>query len=613
MKNSNYSLFFKINLPITILIFILFLQYNQNYSIVELLFVLFGAISTAVTLYAVIFILLFIFSFTKRVILYSSAFFFVVVNIVLIIDFFIFRLYKFHINAMVLNILTSPDAMDSIQLGILPLLLFVALIIGFIGFEFYLIKRLLREKEEKKYNLNKKLNKIITIPILFIIFSEKIGYGFFSLFSHNNIVSKFQVIPLYQPLTFTRVATKYFGFEIVKEAKNIVQRDALLNYPLSELKLKENPNKINIFIFASDAVNNSMINKEITPNIEKFKEDSIVFKNHYSGGNATRFGIFSLMYGLNSTYWFSFLDANRGSVLFDILKKLNYNISIISSTNTNWPEFRRTCYVKIQDSIKDDAQGEPWEKDRESRDYFFNKVNGYSNKESIFSFVFLDSPHGYSYPKEFNPFHAEDKRINYLTVKRDGKDIKIAFAQYKNAIAYNDKLFGEMINKLKEKGLYDNSLIIYTSDHGQEFYEYGSFGHNSSFSEAQTHTPMIIKLPNSLKDKIQLPSKFPNILTSHNDIVPTLLTLIGVESKSSAYSNGYNIFDKNFDRDFVFCANWTQNAIINREDTYIFSNLPNKMFKSKVRNNSNYKIVKDKKMNSKKILTIMNENKKFLK
>jgi membrane-anchored protein YejM (alkaline phosphatase superfamily) len=597
----------------TMVIFLLFIQYNRDYTIGELLIITLGLISSATILYGLLYILLFVFTFSKKFILYLSASLFTMVNIGLIVDFFIFRLYKFHINAMVLNILTSPDAMDSIQLGIVPLVLFVLLIIGFIIFEGYLIKRLLATNEKTKKSLNQRLNQIITIPLLLIILGEKVGYGLLSLFSKNEIVSKFKVIPLYQPLTFSKVATKYFGFKIEKEAKNIIKTEALLNYPLSPLKLKEKPNKINIFIFASDAVSSSVINSSVTPNIEQFKKDAISFQHHYSGGNATRFGIFSLMYGLNATYWFSFLDANRGSVLFDILCRLNYNISIISSTNTNWPEFRRTCYVDIQNSIHDNAKGKPWQKDRQSKEYFLDRVDSYNKKEPIFSFVFLDAPHGYSSPKDFNPFHAEDKEINYLTVDKKGRDIKTLFAQYKNAVAYNDKLFGEMIAKLKKRGLYNNSLIIYTSDHGQEFYEYGSFGHNSSFSTAQIVTPMIIKLPKSLKKSIQLPSKYPDILTSHNDIVPTLLTLIGVKNPTSDYSNGYNLFDKKFDRASVFCANWNHNAIIGKKYTYLFSNLPNKLFKSKIKENSSYKTVKNIEINSTKVLKVMNENRRFLK
>ena len=295
------------------------------------------------------------------------------------------------------------------------------------------------------------------------------------------------------------------------------------------------------------------------------------------------------------------------------MNQLGYQIDSISSANTKWPEFRETCYVNVQKSIKDDFKGKPWEKDRQSSNYLLEKIEKCTQENPHFSFIFLDAPHGYSSPKAFNPFKASEENINYLTVSKEGKDIKAVYAQYQNAVAYNDKLFGEMIEKLKAKGLYDESLIIYTSDHGQEFYEYGSFGHNSSFSRAQTVTPMIIKLPNSLKNKIELPAQFPDILTSHIDIVPTLLTLLGISNKSSDYSNGKNIFDKTFNREYVFSANWNNNAIIDKEFTYIFSNLPNKMFKNEIRENAGYEIVKDAKMDSKKVLDILNENRRFLK
>lgn len=514
---------------------------------------------------------------------------------------------------MVLNILTSPDAADSIQLGILPVVLFAVLLSAFIGLEFYLIKKLLKTPERTKADFNKKLNKFVMIPLFLIILGEKVSYGLLSLFSYNETISKFKVIPLYQPLTANKFAAKHFGIKPEVQTQNTIRKDADLQYPLVPLRLKKDPHKINIFIFASDSVCDSCVNEKVTPNVEKFKQDAIVFENHYSGGNATRFGIFSLIYGLNSTYWFSFLNANRGPVLFDILNKLGYEIDIISSTNTNWPEFRETCYVNVQKSIKDDFKGEPWEKDRQSSKYLLEKIEICAQENPRFSFIFLDAPHGYSSPKAFNPFKASEENINYLTVSKEGKNIKALYAQYQNAVAYNDKLFGKMIEKLKAKGMYDEALIIYTSDHGQEFYEYGSFGHNSSFSRAQVVTPMVIKLPNSLKNKIDLPSEFPDILTSHNDIVPTLLTLLGLENSSGDYSNGQNIFDKTFSREYVFSANWNNNAIIDKEFTYIFSNLPNKMFKNEIRKNATYERVNNKKMDSKKVLNILNENRKFLK
>ena len=612
MKNINSSLFFKANLLLSIVLFLLFLQYNESYSFISFILTFLGAVSSAVILYLIYYILLFVFTFTNRFVLYFSATIFVLTNIALIVDFFIFRLYKFHINAMVLNILMSPDAMDSIQLGTSPILMFIAMIVGFIAFEIYIIKKMFSLSTEYKKEFNQKLNRVLIVPLLLVVLSEKVAYGLSSLFSQQEIVQKFKVIPLYQPLTFSRIAAKYFDYKPEAQAKNTIKTEAALNYPLEEITLDENPNKINIFIFASDAVRNSVINGEVSPNIEEFKKDSIVFKNHYSGGNATRFGIFSMIYGLNSTYWFSFLNASKGPVLFDVLKSLDYQIDIISSTNTNWPEFKKTCYVDVIDSIKDAFEGKPWEKDAQSTKYLLERISKYDMDRPIFNFTFLDSPHGYSFPKEFNKFKASDENIDYLTVSKGDKDIKSIFSRYKNSINYNDKLFGDMIKSLKKRGLYDDALIIYTSDHGQEFYEYGFFGHNSAFSKAQVNSPLIMKLPKSMKN-LALQRGALDSLTSHNDVVPTLLSIIGVQNSSDTYSNGKNLFSKDFNREYIFTANWNNNAIVTDKFTYLFSNLPNKMFKNEVRDTTSYKVVEDKKIDPKLVLEIMQSNRRFLK
>ncbi len=612
MKNVNFSLFFKINLLLTIVLFVAFLFYNENYTPMNFLILLLGSISSATILYILFYILLFGFTFFKRFILYFSMVIFVITNVALIVDFFIYRLFKFHINAMVLNILTSPDAMDSVQTGFLPIVIFVLLILAFIWFEFYVIKKLYKLDNSYKKELNSKINRTITIPLIFIMLSEKLTYGMASLFSKNEIVSKFKVIPLYQPLTFTKLASRHFGFKAEEQAKYSIKTKADLNYPLKPLKIKDSPKKFNIFIIASDSVKYSIINREIAPNIEKFKKDSLVFEHHFSGGDSTRFGIFSLMYGLNSTYWFSFLNTNQRPVLFDVLKKLDYDINIISSTNTNWPEFRKTCYVDIQPSIRDKFEGVPWKKDKQSTNCFLANIEKHPKDKALFSFIFLDAPHGYSYPETYNKYGVKIGEVNYLAISKDSEELKTTVKRYKNAVYYNDMLFGKMIAKLKEKGLYENSLIIYTSDHGQEFFEEGNFGHNTSFSKGQIHIPFILKLPKSLQG-LGLEKNINSSMTSHQDVVPTLLILLGVKNSPTEYSNGKNFFSETFKRDYIFSSNWNNNAIVTKDLTYVFSNLPNKMFSNEVRDTQTYKRLEGKKSNSKLILDTINENKKFLK
>ena len=98
------------------------------------------------------------------------------------------------------------------------------------------------------------------------------------------------------------------------------------------------------------------------------------------------------------------------------------------------------------------------------------------------------------------------------------------------------------------------------------------------------------------------------------NIVPTSLNILSVSNNTKDYSNGYNIFSNNYYRDNVFVPNWNDNAIITSKYTYIFSNMPNKVFKNKIRFTYTYKkITNDEKVNSKLVLDIMNQNRRFLK
>jgi len=562
--------------------------------------VFFGAISTAATLYLIFFIVTFLFRFHEKLFFLTSATLFFLTNVALITDFFIYKLYNFHINAMVLNILTSPDAMDSIQTGYAPVILFIFIVVFFIAIEIFLYKKLPIQ--------NNLLNKPIIALLFFIILTEKIFYGTTNLLGKNEIYSQFRVIPLYQPLTFNKIAYKLFGYK-QKKIENTLKKGKL-HYPLTPLTLQKTHPNFNILIIASDAAREDFITPEIAPNITNFAKDAMRYTNNYSGGNATRFGIFSLLYGLHSTYWFSFLENKKGAVLFDVLQQLNYNINIYSATNTNWPEFKQTCYVSIQKDIHDSFEGLPWEKDTKVTTSVLNFLETYDKKEPFFSFVFFDSPHGFSYPEKFNTFHAQNKSINYLKASKDSKELLNIKASYSNAIAYDDRLFQKIIAKLKEKNLYDNTLILFTSDHGQEFYEYGYFSHNSAFDKAQLNTPLIIKLPKNLK--VEVPNNYASLLTSHNDIVPSILTLLGVQNHPNDYSNGKTLFSKNYKREYVFSANWNNNAIITPQYTYIFSNMPNKIFSNEIRDTQTYKKIKDGKVNTKLLLKIINENTKFL-
>jgi arylsulfatase A-like enzyme len=95
---------------------------------------------------------------------------------------------------------------------------------------------------------------------------------------------------------------------------------------------------------------------------------------------------------------------------------------------------------------------------------------------------------------------------------------------YDGEIRYTDeRLIGPLIQKLKDIGIYDRSLMIFTSDHGEEFYDHQGWGHGHSLYDESLKVPLIIKFPQS-RYKGKKISNFVSLV----DIFPTILEESGI-------------------------------------------------------------------------------------
>jgi arylsulfatase A-like enzyme len=94
---------------------------------------------------------------------------------------------------------------------------------------------------------------------------------------------------------------------------------------------------------------------------------------------------------------------------------------------------------------------------------------------------------------------------------------------YDAEVRYVDENLGRLLRHLKELGIYDDSLIILTSDHGEEFWEHDGYEHGHDLYNEQIWVPLIVKLPgSSAKGRIIQQ-------VSTESITPTLLQLCAVE------------------------------------------------------------------------------------
>jgi arylsulfatase A-like enzyme len=107
------------------------------------------------------------------------------------------------------------------------------------------------------------------------------------------------------------------------------------------------------------------------------------------------------------------------------------------------------------------------------------------------------------------------------------ENIRKLRALYDAEIAENDAGFGELLELLRNKDIYDSAVVVYVSDHGEEFYEHKRWGHSRALSVDQLNVALLIKFPSQT-----LGSRVREAV-QHVDILPTLLDLVGLPIPST--------------------------------------------------------------------------------
>ena len=102
-------------------------------------------------------------------------------------------------------------------------------------------------------------------------------------------------------------------------------------------------------------------------------------------------------------------------------------------------------------------------------------------------------------------------------------------ANYDACIHEVDAAVGRILDQLESRGELEDTLVIITSDHGEEFFEHGAWGHGHSLHRELLHVPLVLSLPGKLPQGKRISAQVRSV-----DIMPTVLTLCGIESPSQA-------------------------------------------------------------------------------
>jgi choline-sulfatase len=102
------------------------------------------------------------------------------------------------------------------------------------------------------------------------------------------------------------------------------------------------------------------------------------------------------------------------------------------------------------------------------------------------------------------------------------RDRQYLEALYDGEVSYHDRYLGVFIERLKKLGLYDKVMFVVTADHGEEFYDHGSYGHGHSVYQELLHVPFIARFPGVV------PARRISDTVSTVDVSPTVLASAGV-------------------------------------------------------------------------------------
>ena len=332
-------------------------------------------------------------------------------------------------------------------------------------------------------------------------------------------------------------------------------------------KVKIPEKRKHVFLIGADTLRADHIGlkvngKSITPNIDQFIHHCVYFKNAYAQSPWTLssfMSLFTAQYEFNhQLFRDSYLGLEKPFLIEDIKKKfITFSFNGRGYVSKEFGYSRG--YDHYQSSFKLSVKGLP-----NSGKFLFDAAVNLIKKTNfpdLFMFLHTYQLHQpYAPPEEFLFNINKNSKYRSLRTQRgkntfafeQDEELKRGFKElYQAEIMAFDHYFGTFIIKIKEMGIYDNSMIIFMSDHGEEFYEHSGWEHGHGVYDEQIKVPIIIKFPKDKFRDIEVKKGVEVI-----DILPTILDFyqISYSKKSIDGRSLIPVIENKEERNHIFSS-----------------------------------------------------------
>jgi len=334
----------------------------------------------------------------------------------------------------------------------------------------------------------------------------------------------------------------------------------------------------NIIVMVADALRADHLscygyNKNTSPNIDKFAAECTVFDGAFSAAPATGASIPSILSGLYPSLHKTGVDGNmltlndEVNILPEMLAKHGYyTIGLNTNPLMAGKHGYNRGYCTHEDLFPDNkkihtylaSRGPGGELRKEivqyNRSYVCStQVNQEierwlkSNpKNPFFMWIHYMDTHSPYIPR--SPFFEQYctgrsgsqvlnflKKLNQIfhalhtgTDRMSFEEKKMVVDCYDSEIRYFDVEFGRLMSLLKNYNLFDNTMMFFMADHGEEFWEHGHWGHFVRMYDINIRVPLLFKMPGSFASGKRITKQVRNI-----DILPTVLDVLQIDPKTN--------------------------------------------------------------------------------
>jgi arylsulfatase A-like enzyme len=283
--------------------------------------------------------------------------------------------------------------------------------------------------------------------------------------------------------------------------------------------------------------------RNTTPVVDRLAGEGIQFQSAYSNAAYTLASTASLMSGFYPEHHriLSMRDKLPQSIttLAEVFRGAGYRTATFVANGNASGTFGMTQgFDKVAEVFREPNYS-GWGK--EITEHFTKWLNN-NRSGRFFVYLHFREPHDpYNPPEEWvrkftDPDYSgsigktfENRiRINTNDAALTAADRKQIADLYDANLAYGDSQVGEVLQALKRAGLYDNTIVIVTADHGEAFWQHGYQGHNTQVYEESIHIPLVIKMRNGLHAGQKVAQRVRTI-----DLYPTLMQLLNLPSRHS--------------------------------------------------------------------------------